>query len=333
MKLSEAQRRILLHTLLRADTPESQIARDLHIKEHIVRRTVKLFLDNGIFRRRSIFVNPHALGLVPDVVNISLPLLSQKYKQDFVDILCNTDEVGAVVELGGESHIELRTFTRDPEHRRELFENLAERFPHPFHLQTLLSLEEQDYSGTGAPDIPTEGRPILHYKPLQQGTKPFTLEDRDHQILYALANEHYHNRGQLARHLAMPLNTLSYRIQYLEKAGIILGHYYIVDIKAIQDLPVCFRLQSRVLSAQHKQALRAFCRKHPQIAWLSFFFGGQSAEIFTYVSNYTEANVILAEISKHFEGVVDSVTLTPQIQFYKYSTYPMKRLQRSPTPP
>jgi DNA-binding Lrp family transcriptional regulator len=81
--------------------------------------------------------------------------------------------------------------------------------------------------------------------------------------------------GRLARHLCMPASSLTYRVQNLEKLGVIVGHYYIVDVKALNELPVCLKVQSKVLSAKEKQRLRIFCQKHPRIAWITFFFGAQ----------------------------------------------------------
>jgi DNA-binding Lrp family transcriptional regulator len=325
MKLTEAQRKILVTAILQADTPESEIARSLGIKEHVVRRTMMLFFEHGIFRRRSIFVDPHTLGLLHHVVHITLPLKSRKHQVQFIETLSAMDEVGAVVELGGDSHIEIRTYTRSPEHLRRLFEEVADRFKHPFYIHGHLNVEEQEYSGVSMPGLSVNSRPPLRYLPLAPSKKPAALEERDHQILYALANEQYSNLGQLARHLSLPASSLTYRVQNLEKLGIIVGHYYIVDVKALNEIPVCFKVQSRVLRPKEKQALRTFCQKHPRIAWITFFFGAQSAEIFCRVQNYSEANAILSEISGYFEGIIDSVTLTPQIQFYKYSTYPFRQ--------
>jgi hypothetical protein len=94
-------------------------------------------------------------------VHISLPLKSRKFQQQFIEVVSAMDEVGAVVELGGDSHIEIRTYTRTREHLRRLFEQVAERFKHPFYIQSHLDVEEQEYSGVSIPGLSLRSRPLL----------------------------------------------------------------------------------------------------------------------------------------------------------------------------
>jgi DNA-binding Lrp family transcriptional regulator len=325
MNLTDIQRRILLTTILQANTPESEIARALDIREHTVRRTMMSFFESGILLRRSVFINPHILGLTYNVATISLPLKSQKHQKSFLELLASAEESVAVYELGGETQCELRFLTRNADHRKRFLEHLAERFPHPFHIRSSLVIEEQEYSGISEPEIPKDAIPLLRFGPLPSGTKPIEISEQDHAILSNLANGSFRNLGQLARHLSIAPSTLTYRIQSLEKSGIIVGHYYIADFKALHELPICVRVNSKVLREKEKLAILKFCRAHPRVAWMSLFFGGQSAEIFLRVSSFAEASSIVTEISSHFEGIVDSVAMEPQIQFHKFSTYPFRQ--------
>lgn len=325
MNLSDVQRRILLATIMQADTPETEIARLLDVREHTVRRTIMSCFESGILLRRSVFINPHVLGLTYNVATISLPLKSQKFQKSFLELLVSAEESVAVYELGGESQCDLRFLTRSGDHRKRFLEQIAERFPHPFHIRSSFVIEEQEYSGISEPEMPKDAIPLFRFGPLPAGNKALEISEQDHLILSSLSNGSFRNLGQLARHLSLAPSTLNYRIQSLEKSGIILGHYYIVDFKALHQLPIWVRVNSKVLREKEKQAILKFCRAHPRVAWMSLFFGGQSAEIFLRVSSFAEASSIVTEISSHFEGIVDSVAMEPQIQFHKFSTYPFRQ--------
>jgi DNA-binding Lrp family transcriptional regulator len=325
MKLNDVQRRILLTAILHANAPEAAIARLLNVREHVVRRTMMILFESGILLRRSIFINPFMLGLSYHVVTISLPLRAQKHQRGFMELLSAADETVAVYELGGETQCEVRFLSRSAEHRKRFFEEIAERFPHPFHIRESFLIEEQEYSGIWEPDMPKTGIPVLRFGPLPGKADEAYISEQDHTILSSLANGSFRTLGQLARHLSMSPSTLTYRIQSLEKSGVIVGHYYIADFKMLNELPISLRVKSKVLKEVEKKALQDFCRAHPRIAWMSLFFGGQSAEIFLRVRSFAEASSIVAEISSHFEGVVDSIAMEPQIHFHKFSTYPFRQ--------
>ena len=174
------------------------------------------------------------------------------------------------------------------------------------------------------PEIHPEDVRTLHYRPLSPGERVYALDSKDHAILSALANSPYLRISQVERHLALPVTTVGYRIQALENAGVIKGHFYIINPHIFHDIPVCLVVKSKGLSAKERESLKAFCRMHPRIAWITFFIGHQSAEIYLRVRNYAEASRVVSELSHTFDGVLGSIHMTTQLQFFKYSTYPFK---------
>lgn len=89
---------------------------------------------------------------------------------------------------------------------------------------------------------------------------------------------------------------LSIGFNLLQKDGVIVGHYYLIDVKVFRELPMGLLIKSKVLGESERGALRNFCRVHPRIAWITFFLGGYSAEIFVRVTNYEEAKDLTHEI-------------------------------------
>lgn len=325
MVLSDTQRKILLAVVMQATASESEIARLLGVREHIVRRTIRMFLDSGVFIQRSAFVNPFALGLTHQSTLLSLPLESQKQYSKFREILATSEESVAVIEHGGPCQLELRTYTRDSYHLQTFFEGLTKRFPHPFHIHESLTILEQEYSGIPAPDLAPKTRPLLGYSPLPPGSKAARLEERDHEILSVLCNSKYLNWNQVARELSMPTSTLTYRVGNLEKSGVIQGHYYVVDVKVFNDLPILIQVSSKALKEEERLALKKFCRLHPKVAWMSIFFGSQSAEMLVRVQNHDEARAVLSDLATHFVGIITSARMTAPLKFFKWSDYPFRK--------
>jgi DNA-binding Lrp family transcriptional regulator len=151
------------------------------------------------------------------------------------------------------------------------------------------------------------------------------LDKKDHEILSALSNHSYLNLQTVARALSIPPPTLQYRIEKLEKAGVIKGHYYVMDPKVFNETPISLQVKSRVLSQKEKLALRAFCRSHPRIGFITFLLGAHAFEIYTLVQKQEAAYSVIADLSARFGDILESIQMTPQISFAKHTLYPFKK--------
>jgi DNA-binding Lrp family transcriptional regulator len=239
-------------------------------------------------------------------------------------MLSKAEESVAVIEHGGTPQIEVRTYTRGPAHLQTFFESLAKKFGNPFHIHESLTILEHEYPGISAPELVSKKLPLFGYESLPERSSPIRLEERDHAIVSALCNSKYMSWNQVARELSMPTTTLNYRIANLEKIGVIQGHYYVLDIKVFNDLPILLQVSSRALQEDERLAIKKFCRIHPKVAWMSIFLGSQSAEMLVRVQNHEEARAVISDFSAHFAGLIDSVQMTAPLKFFKWSDYPFK---------
>ena len=324
MKLSSVQKKVLQSALLQADASVSELSRMANLNRHTVQRAISTFFEKGIFIRRSIYVDPHILGLTLHVVLVSLSPEALKARDAFIKLLCSCDEVGATVELGTGEEFEVRIFTRTRDHLALFFDSLAARFPYPFSIRSCLMAYESEYFGgtSGLPSIKTTRS--LRFEPLVSDDPLFTLDEKDHTILSTLANYQYLNLQEVARALSMPSSSLQYRIEKLEAAQVIRGHFYILDPKVFGELPFGLRIRARVLTAAERQALGDFCRAHPLITWITFFIGEQAAEIYTLAPNFSGTQSVLTDLTARFGDLFESVQVRPQLNFHKFSTYPYK---------
>lgn len=332
MKLSSVQKQVLQASLLQADMSVAELSRILNLNRHTVQRAVSTFFDKNLFIRRSIYVDPHILGLTLHVVLVSLSSEALKARDTFIRLLCSCDEVGALVEHGTGEEFEVRLFIRNRDHLASFFDSIAARFPHPFYIRSCLMAYESEYFGgiSGMPSL--QARRALRFAPLAADEDIFTLDERDHSILSTLANFQYLNLQEVARALSMASSSLQYRIEKLEAAGVIRGHFYILDPKVFGELPFGLRIKARTLTSTIRQAMRTFCSEHPLITWITFFVGEQAAEIYTLSPNFTGTQSVLNDLTKRFGDTLESVQVRPQLNFYKFSTYPYKTSPTSKLP-
>ena len=145
MKHTGMQKKALQTALLQADLSVSELSRSPGLNRHTVHRAISTFFEKGIFIRRSIYVDPHMLGLTLHVVLVSLSPEALKARDKFIHLLCSCDEVGATVERGTGEEFKVRLFTRDRDHLALFFDSLAARFPHPFYIRSCVMAYESEY--------------------------------------------------------------------------------------------------------------------------------------------------------------------------------------------
>jgi DNA-binding Lrp family transcriptional regulator len=324
MKLTPTQKQILCAVVLQANRSVSAISREVGLREHVVRRTIESLLEQGVFLRRSIWVNPHALGLTLHIVRVELPLKFMNRREAFVKHLVSLDESCAVAELGGEGLFELRVLVTGRGHLDRLLQTLAQTSPAPFSIRACLTVLEQDYSGTIEPGNNTTISHSLHFGSLPPNSATFRLKERDHEILFTLANSSYLHLHDASRALQLAPTTLAYRVEKLEKAGVIKGHYYVMDPKVFMEMPIALHIRSRALTSKERAALMSFCRSHPRISLISFLCGEPSIELYTLVREYQEVRNVIADLSRNFSDLFESIHAIPQVSFAKYTLYPFK---------
>jgi len=325
LKLNDVQKRILHAVLLRANSSVQEISRLVGVKEATVRRSVSQFLDHGIFLRRSIFVDPHALGLNVHVAQLSVPSASKEARDEFVALLCRQDEVGAVAEMGMGGEYEIRVLTQGVEHLWTFFDSLTEKSKSRFVIRSCLPVMESEYFGK-VPGAPlASALPGTGFKWRQAGARTHELDEKDHVLLSGLANDRYLHVQEVCRSLGMSASSVQYRLEKLEARGVILGHFYVLDPKLFGDMPFVMQLTTKALTAKERVAISAYCQVHPLISSVTFFLGSQSAEMYVLAPTFDGAQSALASLSTSLGSAVESIHLRPQLAFHKFSLYPFKR--------
>ena len=88
---------------------------------------------------------------------------------------------------------------------------------------------------------------------------------------------------------------------------------------------MCLQMRSRILTAKHIVALKAFCRAHPHISAVSFLVGEISVEMYALVREQRQLQEILYQVSEKFGDCIESAKMVPQMSFAKYTLYPFQR--------
>lgn len=319
MSLTPQENLVLQTVLLQAGHSSEQIARQIGLKNHTVRRIVERLKDRKVLLGSRAYVNTSPLGFQAHQVLFSLPGASSEQHTKLVSRVSTLDGVCLFSELSGDPQYEMHLLARDSRDAIRVLDSLQETAPQ-IQVYSLSIVHEQFYSGTLGYLL----RDSKEYKPLRYGATGEVLEvdGLDHALLSLLANETVSSNRTLSQRLKVPQTTIAHRIGSLEKRGLIAGYYHLCDFKPLGLLPVVALLRTSLLSGSTRAKLIKFCNRHPLIAYVDLMVGAFSGRVFIRAGSYEEARNVVSELQEHFSHEIQSIRVMPQLRFMRHSTYP-----------
>jgi DNA-binding Lrp family transcriptional regulator len=151
------------------------------------------------------------------------------------------------------------------------------------------------------------------------------IDQTDHELLSLMSNCPELENGELARQLGLSSSTLYYRIQKLEKAGVICGYRYFADVSAfgLQSFVHCVYL--RGLSKKLRSLLIEFCEQTPCINYHLECAGSWDFEFGSCVYTAHEVMAVVHDIQHRFGSAIAKVNTIPLFLYHKVSKYPFPR--------
>lgn len=133
------------------------------------------------------------------------------------------------------------------------------------------------------------------------------LDTKDRKILSILDMDARMPLSQIGKKVGLSREVVYYRIQQMEKKGIIEGYYTVVDICKIGLMYCRMFFNFRSVTKKIEDEFTAFCKHHPHLTWLLYGEG-----------QYDVAVTVVARDLLAIERVHDEV----QVRFGKYLQNP-----------
>jgi len=327
LTLSQQDRRVLQAVLLQAEVPVEKLARAVGARVHTFRRTVARLQECGVLLGKRAFINPQALGLCEYHIYLKQCDVAEAPRRKLIQELTSLDGVGLLAELSGDFQYEVRLLSRSVSTLMDRADALSAH--HHLRIESLCQVYEQEYSGPLYDPSSPSTMCALYSGP---SDSTYRIDETDHQILSRLANTSYESMRRLAQLVGIPSATLTYRINRLERAGVIGGYYYLCDLKPVSHMPTILLMRTRLLDADMRKALRQFCRKHSQIAYLDIMLGQWGARALMRAEAHQQVLDVVHELMSKFSPCIESIVVMPQLRFHRFSTYPFVKFnaQRMP---
>lgn len=315
--LSQQDLRVLQTVLLQAEVPAEKLACAVGTRAHALRRTVAKLQAFGVLLGKRAFINSQALGLLEYHLYLKQSEVSEDQRKNLIQYLSTLDGIGLLSELSGDFQYELRLIGRSLSNFVGVTDALSKQFK--LQIEGMCPVFEQEYSGPRYDSSATANIQSLGSGPAAELVR---LDETDHQILSILANTSYESMRRVAQSVGIPDATLAYRVGRLERSGVITGYYYLCDVKPVAHMPMVLLMRTRLLDEERRQALRQYCRKHPQIAYLDLMLGPWGARALMRAESHQQVLDVVNDLTSKFSPYIESVQVLPQLRFHRFSTYP-----------
>lgn len=325
--LSLQDRRVLQTVLLQAEVPVEALARAVGTRAHTFRRTVAKLEERGILLGKRAFINPHALGYLEYHLYLKQCESVENQRAKLLKQLSALDGIGLLSELSGDLQYEVRVLKRSVSALMSLTNALSKQYQ--IHIESLCQVYEQEYSG---PRYDLSVNPTIRSLCSGPADTIVHIDEVDHKILSLLANTSYESMRRVAQSVGIPANTLTYRINRLERAGVIVGYYYLCDVKPLSHMPTILLMRTRLLDEDVRKALRQFCAKHPQIAYLDIMIGEWGGRALMRAESHQQVLDVVHQLTSKFSPHIESIRVMPQLRFHRFSTYPFVNFEATKVP-
>lgn len=320
MKLSPREQTILHHIQLDASISIPALARACRSKEHAIHYTLTRLLTRG-FLKKTVFVNPSAIGLTEYLIFLSTATESLRDRQQLQKAITESERVSYMAEVGGEYEYEIVLVAFHPGEVNDFLADLSTRIKFSVtakQVNTLLS-----FTNYGAKYFSRDSKP---WKVLHRATHHTSaeLDEIDHKILSALSSGQGRSKDDLASALHVPASTVSYRIKRMEQRGVILGHFYIMESAQFEMRPFSFLINTSAQGKKFEEQFGKFMLQHPNIEICMQCVGDHDYHLKAFFDDYAGPAELSHELWEKFPKEITKIRILPRFRLLKTSDYPFK---------
>ena len=132
------------------------------------------------------------------------------------------------------------------------------------------------------------------------GANSITLDSRDKKLLYELDLNSRQSYNELARKLRLSKGAIIYRINNLEKTGVIKCYNTVVDIRKLGYISIRLYLKLTGATPEKEQEIINFLRTRESVIWLVSIEGEYNIGAAILVKSISEINTLWKELLEKY---------------------------------
>jgi DNA-binding Lrp family transcriptional regulator len=274
-ELSPLQRRILGEITWNARASTMEIARKCRLKNHTVRYAIEQ-LTSRFGLMPLFFTDPYLQGQTPFIIYFSLRTSDQVQITSCLKYLAKLPDVQWLSSVIGRHQYALAVRTHGLAHLDSFLMKIDERFSNILvDKKSVITIAAVNFMPWFAFQGQGE-RPFFQYT---ASSSPTTLDEVDKKILSVLGERPLTPVSELAKSLAIPSSTVSYRLEKLVKSKVILGFGYAASEINAKARFFKILIRSEGFGSALYQRLVTFGSTHPSVYVVEKTIGAWDVEL------------------------------------------------------
>lgn len=317
-------RRILFELDCNSRRSLSEISRKVRLGRDLVTYRIERLQDAGILRRCSALINPYKLGLT--VYKTYLKLEAQKDRwAEFVQLLDQHPSTSWLAECYGKWDMIWCVYAHSPKEVYDLhdrvFSDYRDIIP-AYNVCTLVNywwFPKKYLIGQSPSEVQGWSFELPEFT---FGMTPaqYRLDTIEYGIIKLLAENARLSTTEIASRLNTTPAIVKYRIEKLEKSGVIGGYRVDIDRSLLGMTLFKVQVHPREYDARKELEFHTYCRNHPQISEYVQQLGDCKIEFVVEARDYAEFTAVIDEIREQFSKYIRTMDYTMVKKDYFHRT-------------
>ncbi|MFN4894590.1 MAG: winged helix-turn-helix transcriptional regulator [Pseudomonadota bacterium] len=319
LKLSATEGDILYATLMHGDVSIAELARMVGYREHVVRRAISKFFENGLIARR-VFINCMALGYSSFHIYATLSSEGQKKRKEVIAHLVGSVRTSTVLEVGGEYDLFISVIVESTRELAQFSEDVTSKFGPVFARKDIAVTIRHSVFGE---KLLTTKQHLFAECSIEAADRPKQVDELDRKILFLVGAPKFSTLANVARSIGVPLSTAEYRFNRLKSDGVICGDMHEIKGELVGLSNFIILLSMEGLSEARKDEFQRFSRLHPNITHFAYEVGHWDCMLGVSVFTPTELNSLVDLIRKKFGDFITNIKSFAMFNAHKVRDYPL----------
>jgi DNA-binding Lrp family transcriptional regulator len=308
-------RKILYELDLNCRQSNAQIGKKVGLSKEVVKYRIKRLQDDNILTSFWTAIDTYKLGYEVIRIYISFLDVSVNVKEEIIHYFTRYKNTWAVISFMGEFDLDIVLWVKDFNEFYRFWNATLEHFGNFFGHQTISTLNNVIAYKKSFLLTDENNSTNREYYSLSSGGEMFKIDKTDFQMLTILAVNARIPLVDLAVKLGCSSQTVSYRINNLQKKNIIKAFRVGIDITklGLQKFGMSIYLKDH----SRKRVIQEYLKVNPWIEYIDEAIGWADIQFEVIVENMNHLLRMIDEINLKFPGAIRKHTFIMAQQYHK----------------
>jgi Lrp/AsnC family leucine-responsive transcriptional regulator len=311
LSLDTYDRRILFELDCNSRRPLSEVARRVRLGRDLVISRLERMHNTGLLRGCSTLINPYKLGYTIYKTYLKLEANRERWAQ-LVSFLNKHPHTFWLAECYGSWDLIWGIAARSPKEAYDIQNQLFSDFS-----DVVMSYNVYTFvNNWWFPKKHLLGSPVgegagwqFSMPEVALGTVPeqYTLDSIEAGLIALLSENARLSTTELAERLGTTTAIVKYRLEKLERTGVIAGYRVDIDRSLLGMTLFNVQVQPRSYDVAKEQEFHQYCRNHPQVLEYIQQLGECKLELVIEATSYAQFSAVIDELRERFSGYIRGI--------------------------